>query len=90
MYGDDRVGRWCWETSVQSILLMWIIVGQGPIVFSIVRVGVFNFFSLSPTMSIFFLLCSSINYRDFSVKSKAIISLFHTVKSSLSQKIGFS
>ena len=41
-----------------------------------------------------FLLCFSMNYRDFSVKSKLIISLFQTVKLSLSislfQKIGFS
>ena len=42
----------------------------------------------------FFLLYFSMNYRDFSVKSKLIISLFQTVKLSLSislfQKIGFS
>ena len=31
-----------------------------------------------------FLLCYSMNYRDFSVKSKLIISLFETVKLSLS------
>ena len=31
-----------------------------------------------------FLLYSSMNYRDFSVKSKLIISLFQTVKLSLS------
>ena len=41
-----------------------------------------------------FLLYFSMNYRDFSVKSKLIISLFQTVKLSLSiplfQKIGFS
>ena len=37
---------------------MWIIVGQGPIVFPIERVGVFRFFSLSPTISSFFLLYS--------------------------------
>ena len=40
-----------------------------------------------------FLLYFSMNYRDFSVKSKLIISLFQTVKLSLSislfQKIGF-
>ena len=30
-----------------------------------------------------FLLCYSMNYRDFSVKSKLIISLFQTVKLSL-------
>ena len=33
---------------------MWVIVGQGPTVLSIVQVGVFRFFSLSPTTSIFF------------------------------------
>ena len=42
----------------------------------------------------FLLLYFSMNYRDFSVKSKLIISLFQTVKLSLSislfQKIGFS
>ena len=41
-----------------------------------------------------FLLCFSMNYRDFSVKLRLIISLFQTVKLSLSislfQKIGFS
>ena len=41
-----------------------------------------------------FLLYSSMDYRDFSVKSKLIISLFQTEKLSLSislfQKIGFS
>ena len=41
-----------------------------------------------------FLLYFSMNYRDFSVKSKLIISLFQTVKLSLSislfQQIGFS
>ena len=41
-----------------------------------------------------FLLYVSMNYRDFSVKSNLIISLFQTVKLSLSislfQKIGFS
>ena len=41
-----------------------------------------------------FLLYFSMNYRDFSVKSKLIISLFQTVKLSLLislfQKIGFS
>ena len=41
-----------------------------------------------------FLLYFSMNYRDFSVKSKLIISLFQTVKLSLSislfQKIVFS
>ena len=41
-----------------------------------------------------FLLYFSMNYRDFSVKSKLIISLFQTVKLSLSislfHKIGFS
>ena len=42
-----------------------------------------------------FLLYFSVNYRDFSVKSKLIISLFQTVKLSLSislfqKKIGFS
>ena len=41
-----------------------------------------------------FLLYFSMNYRDFSVKSKLIISLFQIVKLSLSislfQKIGFS
>ena len=40
-----------------------------------------------------FLLDFSMNYRDFSVKSKLIISLFQTVKLSLSislfQKVGF-
>ena len=40
-----------------------------------------------------FLLYFSMNYRDFSVKSKLIISLFQTMKLSLSislfQKIGF-
>ena len=33
--------------------------------------------------SLGFLLCYSMNYRDFSVKSKLIISLFQTVKLSL-------
>ena len=41
-----------------------------------------------------FLLYFSMDYRDFSVNSKLIISLFQTVKLSLSislfQKIGFS
>ena len=41
-----------------------------------------------------FLLYSSMDYRDFSVKSKLIISLFQIEKLSLSislfQKIGFS
>ena len=41
-----------------------------------------------------FLLYFSMDYRDFSVKSKLIISLFQAVKLSLSislfQKIGFS
>ena len=32
---------------------------------------------------VIFLLCYSMNYRDFSVKSKPIISLFETVKLSL-------
>ena len=44
--------------------------------------------------SLCFLLYFSMNYRDFSVKSKLIISLFQTVKLSLPislfQKIGFS
>ena len=47
-----------------------------------------------PRTKLHFLLYFSMNYRDFSVKSKLIISLFQTVKLSLSislfQKIGFS
>ena len=42
-----------------------------------------NLFNV-PLSKIFFLICFPIDYRDFSVKSKVIISLFQTVILSLS------
>ena len=46
---------------MQVVLLMWIIVGQRPVVLPISAVGVFRFFSLSPTIS---LLSSSLREID--------------------------
>ena len=57
---------------------------------------VLSIYIFEPSISVIFdfLLYSSMNYSDFSVKSKLIMSLFQTVKLSLSislfQKIGFS
>ena len=56
--GGGRVVRRCWENlQCRGILLVWIIVGQGPIALALqwVPVGVVWTFVLSSIFSLFFL-----------------------------------
>ena len=52
----DRVMRWCWlNFQCQGVLLIWIIVGQGPTVLAVGADGVVLTFFLSSIISLFFL-----------------------------------
>ena len=57
--GGDRVVRWCWVNfQCWGVLLIWIIVGQGPIVLALGAGGgcldifslIYHFSSLSPSL----------------------------------------
>ena len=57
--GDGRVARWCWVNfQCQSVLLIWITVGQGPAVLAVGTMGFFLYIFPSSIISVFFLLLS--------------------------------
>ena len=48
--------QWCWVNfQCRGVLLIWIIVGQGPTVLAVSAGGVGGTFFLSPIISLFFL-----------------------------------
>ena len=54
--GDGRVVRRCWVNfQCRGVLLIWIIVGQGPIALAVGAGGVVWTFFLSSITSLFFL-----------------------------------
>ena len=56
MCGGGRVVRWCWVNfQWRGVLLIWIIVRQGPIALAVGAGGVVSTFCLSSIISLFFL-----------------------------------
>ena len=57
--GSGRVVRWCWVNfQCRGVLLIWIIVGQGPTALAVGAVGVVWIFFLLSIISLFFLFLS--------------------------------
>ena len=63
--GGGRVVRWCWVNfQCRGVLLIWIIVGQGPAVLAVGAGGVVWTFLSSSIFSSFFLpLSETARYR---------------------------
>ena len=71
LVGSDRVVRWCWVSfQCRGVLLIWIMVGQGPSALAVgAGGGCLDIFFHSSIISLFFLpLWETARYRPYRLK----------------------